>query len=83
MSQKGTVLMRAKEVHESHREDRLGKRHPVELHMTSFSHDGIEYEVAKDGSVEAPERLVPLFEAHGFSRVPAAQKKAPTVPTGA
>jgi hypothetical protein len=70
MAQKGIVLMRAKSSHTSHFADTLGKRHPVELKMSAFSHDGIEYDIGSDGSVEAPERLVPFFEAHGFERAP-------------
>lgn len=74
MAQKGLVLMRAKEDHVAHFEDYLGKRHPVELNMSAFSHEGIEYEIGSDGTFEARESQVNLLEAHGFERVP---EKAP------
>lgn len=76
--QKGKVLMRAREVHTAHFEDYLGQRIPVELHMNAFSHEGIEFELDKDGNFEAYEAQVALLESHGFERVPGpVEKKDP------
>lgn len=64
------ILMRPKKGHTSTNVDYIGKRTQVEFKATSLSHDGVEYEVDSNGTVEAPEDLVPLFESHGFERVP-------------
>lgn len=78
MSQKGMVAMRPKEVHTAHKADYLGKLEPVELHMSSFSHDSISYEVGENGTVDVPQHLVALMESHGFERVPG--EKGPAEP---
>lgn len=37
--------------------------------QTSFCHDGDEYEVKKDGTIEIPGHLATLAESHGFERI--------------
>lgn len=50
--------------------------------VSSFSHDGEDYEIADDGTIEIQRRYAAEAIAHGFTAAAAAPAEAPPPPSG-